>query len=326
VGGSSGGSAAAVASGMVPVAHANDGGGSIRIPASCCGLFGLKPSRGRNPHPINPSSLEVEHAMTRSVRDSAAILDATLGALPGDPYHAPPPARPYAEEVGAPPGRLRIAFAKRGLDGKELHPDCVAAVEDAAKLCADLGHEVEEASPVVLAPLLENAFTMVWEAGAAAQIDSAALLSGSMPAPDQFEPLTRALAENGRKHTAAALLISFGLLEMTSQGIAQFHETYDVWLTPTLGEPPVPLGTFDDSPPGDPMRAFDRAGDFVPFTPVQNATGQPAMSVPLYWNAEGLPIGAHFVGRYGDEATLFRLAAQLEEARPWVGRRPPVSA
>jgi len=324
-GGSSGGSAAAVASGMVAVAHANDGGGSIRIPASCCGLFGLKPTRGRNPIAIEPTGLEVDHALTRSVRDSAAILDATQGAQPGDPRHAPRPARPYVQEVGAPPGRLRIAFATKGLAQEELHPDCVAAVQDAAKLCADVGHDVEEASPPVLAQVLTNAFVMLWEAGAAALIDGGALLSGRTPTEDQFEPLTWALAQNGRKHTAPALLISLGLLQIMSRVIAQFHETYDIWLTPTLGEPPVPLGTFDDSPPGDPMRAFDRAEAFVPFTALQNATGQPAMSVPLYWNADGLPVGTHFVGRFGDEATLFRLAAQLEEARPWAQRWPPVS-
>ena len=325
-GGSSGGSAAAVASGMVAAAHANDGGGSTRIPASCCGLFGLKPARGRNPLAIEPSGLSVEHAITRSVRDSAAILDATQGAQPGDPYHAPPPARPYLEEVGASPGRLRIAFATRGLGQEVLHPDCVAAVQDAAALCAGLGHEVEEASPPVVSGLLTAAFTMLWEAGAAAQIDGAALLSGRMPAEDQFEPLTWALAQNGRKHTAPALLLSLGMLQITTRAVAQFHERYDIWLTPTLGEPPVPLGTFDDSPPGDPMRAFERALAFVPFTALQNATGQPAMSVPLFWNDQGLPVGVHFVGRFGDEATLFRLAGQLEQARPWAQRRPPVFA
>jgi amidase len=324
-GGSSGGSAAAVASGMVPAAHGNDGGGSIRIPASCCGLFGLKTTRGRNPLALDPSSLSVEHALTRSVRDSAALLDATQGAEPGDPYHAPPPARPYLEEVGAPPGRLRIAFSTTRLDGSSLEPDCVAAVQNAANLCADLGHEVEEASPPVLHDLLTKVFTMIWEAGAAAQIDGTALLTGKIPTQDQFEPLTWALAQQGRGHTAPALLVGLGLLQIAARAVAKFHETYDIWLTSTLGEPPVPLGTFDDSP-GEPRRGFERALEFVPFTALQNATGQPAMSVPLYWNEQGLPIGTHFVGRYGDEATLFRLAAQLEQARPWAQRRPPVFA
>jgi amidase len=325
-GGSSGGSCVAVASGMVAAAHASDGGGSIRIPASCCGLFGLKPSRGRNPLAVEPSSLSVEHAVTRSVRDSAAILDATQGAQPGDPYHAPLPQRPYVEEVGAPPGRLRIGFTTRGLWHEELHADCVAAARDAAALCEELGHDVEEARPPFPADLILNSFTTIWEAGAAAQIDSAALFTARPVTQDLVEPLTWALAQNGRKRSAPELFLALGALQITSVIAAQFHEAYDLWLTPTLGEPPVPLGTFDDSPPGDPMRAFERAQAFVPFTPVQNATGQPAMSVPLFWNAEGLPIGTHFVARYGEEATLFRLAAQLEEARPWAQRRPPVSA
>ncbi len=325
-GGSSGGSAAAVASGMVAVAHGNDGGGSIRIPASCCGLFGLKPARGRNPLAVDPSGLQVEHALTRSVRDSAAILDATRGALPGDPYDVAPPARPYAEEVGAAPGRLRIAFTTKSLEQEELHADCVAAVEDAARLCADLGHEVEEAAPALPIPLLKDAFGLLWEAGAGAEIDGAALIAGKVLTEDELEPLTWALAEKGRARTAPALFVALGMFQICAHIVGQFHETYDVWLTPTLAEPPVPLGTFDDSPPGDPMRAFDRAVAFVPFTALQNAWGQPAMNVPLYWNDEGLPVGTHFVGRFGDEATLFRLAAQLEQARPWAARRPPVSA
>lgn len=320
-GGSSGGSAAAVAAGLVAAAHGNDGGGSIRIPASCCGLFGLKPTRGRNPLAIEPSGLSVEHAITRSVRDSASILDATQGAQPGDPRHAPPPARAYIEEVGAPPGRLRIAFATKSPGSGDVHPDCDAAVQDVAQLCADLGHEVEEASPPLLGELLTTAFTTLWEAGAAAQIDGAALLSGRVPTEDQFEPLTWALAQHGREHTAPSLLLSMSMLQITARSVAQFHETYDIWLTPTLGEPPVPLGSFDSVEHG-----FETAERFAPFTAISNATGQPAMSVPLSWNAEGLPIGTHFVGRFGDEATLFRLAAQLEEARPWANRRPPVSA
>jgi amidase len=325
-GGSSGGAAAAVAAGMTPAAHGNDGGGSIRIPASCCGLFGLKPTRGRNPLAIEPSSLSVEHVLTRSVRDSAAILDATQGAQPGDPYHVEAPARPYTEELDAPPGRLRIALTTKSLDGSEVHPDCAAAARDAAELCASLGHEVEEATPPLLVELLNNAFTTIWEAGAAAEVDSSVLFSGKPATEDKCEPLTWALAVRGRGHSASALFTALAMFQIAARGMAQFHATYDLWLTPVLGEPPVPLGTFDDSLPGDPLRAFDRAAAFVPFTALQNATGQPAMSVPLYWNGEGLPIGAQFVGRFGDEATLFRLAAQLESARPWANRRPPVSA
>ncbi len=324
-GGSSGGSAAAVASGMVPVAHGNDGGGSIRIPASCCGLFGLKPTRGRNPLMVEPTGLSVEHALTRSVRDSAALLDATQGAEPGDPYHALPPARPYLREVGADPGRLRIAFTTETMRDSALDPDCIAAVQDAAKLCADLGHEVEEASPAVNGDLLIHAFTVVWAASTTAEIDAAALFSGRLPTEDQFEPLTWALAQRGRGYTAPELLLSLDIFQLTARSVAEFFRTYDCWLTATLGEPPVPLGTFD-SPADDPMYGYDRAGQFVPYTPLCNVSGQPAMSVPLYWNEQGLPIGTHFVARFGDEATLFRLAAQLEQARPWAHRRPPVHA
>ncbi|MEX0785502.1 MAG: amidase [Dehalococcoidia bacterium] len=324
-GGSSGGSAAAVASGMVPAAHGNDGGGSIRIPASCCGLFGFKPSRGRNPLAIDPSGLQVEHALTRSVRDSAAILDATQGAQRGDPFHAPPPARPYVEELCAGPGKLRIAFTSRALGATTLHEDCVAAVRDAAKLCADLGHNVEEAAPALLVELISNALNLIWRAGAAAQIDAVPLLAGRVPAEGEFEPLTRALAQQGRGYSAPELFLAMGMLQIAAQSMSAFYQQYDIWLTPTLGSPPVPLGTFD-STPDDPASGFAPAEAFVPFTALINATGQPAMSVPLYWNAEGLPIGAHFVAPFGDEPTLFRLAAQLEEARPWADRRPPVSA
>ena len=328
-GGSSGGSAAAVAAGMVPMAHGNDGGGSIRIPASCCGLFGLKPTRGRNP--LGPhygdvySGLTAEHAMTRSVRDSAALLDATAGPEPGDPYPAPPPARPYLQEVGSDPGRLRIAFTAHSFTGSEVHLDCVAAVRDAAALCSDLGHEVVEAAPAVDGETYSRGFITLWAAGCAWTIDDWARRTGRTPTPDLFEPLTWALQEVGRGYTAPAYLLAVQDLQRISRDIARFFQGYDVWLTPTLGEPPLPLGTFD-SPPDNPLLGFVRAGTFVPFTPICNGTGQPAMSVPLHWNAEGLPIGTHFVGRFGDEATLLRLAAQLEEARPWAQRRPPVSA
>jgi amidase len=327
-GGSSGGSSAAVAAGIVPMAHANDGGGSIRIPASCCGLFGLKPTRARNP--LGPAlgdvmnGLVAEHVVSRTVRDSAAVLDATAGPDVGDPYPAPPPERPFIEEVGADPGKLRIAFATKTLEGKTVHPDCVAAVQDAVELCQDLGHEVTEASPVIPWPLLVQSFTTMWAAGAAQGIDGLSLLSGRAPADDQLEPLTKVLAQTGRTASASAYLLAVTMMQTFSRTIARFFLDYDLWLTPTLAEPPLPLGSFDF--PDDPMQGFQRAAEFVPFTPTLNGTGQPAMSVPLYWNDEGLPIGVHFAARFGDEATLFRLAAQLEQARPWAGKRPPVSA
>jgi len=328
-GGSSGGSAAAVAAGIVPMAHGNDGGGSIRIPASCCGLFGLKPTRARNP--LGPDfgdfmdGLVCEHALTRSVRDSAALLDATSGPDVGDPYWAPPPARPFIEEVGADPGHLRIAFTTEAPTGPPLHPDCVDAVKDAAALCADLGHDVVEASPPLNGQMITQTFTTVWLANCALTIDGLAMATGRTVSQEQFEPLTWSFYERGHQVTASAYLIAITMQQMMSRAIARFFVDHDLWLTPTLGEPPVPLGTFD-SPPDDPLQSFRRAATFVPFTPIFNITGQPAMSVPLYWNGAGLPVGAHFAGRFGDEATLFRLAAQLEQARPWAGRRPPISA
>ncbi|MGE0103267.1 MAG: amidase [Blastocatellales bacterium] len=328
-GGSSGGSAAAVAAGIVPVAHANDGGGSIRIPASCCGIFGLKPTRGRNP--LGPhfgdvfGGLVAEHVVSRTVRDSAAMLDATSGPEPGDPYHAPAPARPFIQEVGADTGKLRIAWTRKAATGVPVHPDCQAAVEDAARLCEQLGHEVVEAEPTIDGNMLTQAFMCIWAAGNAWLIDSMSYAVGRHPEPEELEPLTRALVDMGRQQPAPAYLMSVQILQTYGRRIAHFMKDYDLLLTPTLAEPPVKLGTMD-STADDPLAGMRRAALFVPFTPICNGTGQPAMSVPLYWNSEGLPIGSHFIGRFGDEATLFRLAAQLEAARPWADRRPAVSA
>ena len=328
-GGSSGGSAVAVAAGLVPMAHANDGGGSIRIPASCCGIFGLKPTRARNP--LGPdfgdifSGLVIDHAVTRSVRDSAALLDATSGPEVGDPYWAPPPARPFLQEVGADPGRLRIAFTSQTALGVAAHADCIRAVRDAAALCASLGHEVVEASPTVNGEWVARSFLILWSSGVAWTMDGIGLATRQALTREQFEPLTWGLYEMGRQQSASSYLLSLSFLQRVARDIARFFLQYDLCLTPTLAEPPVPLGTFN-SPPDDPLKGLRRAEAFVPFTPICNATGQPAMSVPLYWNADGLPVGVHFIGRFGDEATLFRLAAQLESARPWAGRRPAVSA
>jgi amidase len=324
-GGSSGGSAAAVAAGLTAFAHANDGGGSIRIPASCCGLFGLKPTRGRNslgPHFGDIfSGLVVEHAVTRSVRDSAALLDATAGYDPGDPYITPVPARPFAQEVGALPGKLRIAFSPQAYTGVPVHPDCVAAVHDAAKLCAELGHEVTEAVPQLHGEMLSKAFFTVWAAGCAWSIDSYSFAVGRKPSNEEIEPLTRVMIEIGRKRSAPEYLLAVQTLQIFARRIAQFMESYDLFLTPVLAEPPVPLGTFAATA-ADAMAGMKRSGLFAPFTAIQNMTGQPAMSVPLYWNGAGLPIGVQFAARYGDEATLFRLAAQLEAARPWADKHP----
>jgi amidase len=326
-GGSSGGSAAAVASGMVAMAHGNDGGGSIRIPASCCGVFGLKPTRARNP--LGPDfgdlmgGLAVEHALTRSVRDSAALLDATSGPDIGDPYCAPPPARPFLKEVGADAGRLRVAFTTSALNGAPVHADCARAVREAAELCSELGHDVSEATPAIDGERFASAFMRIWSVGCARGMEGNAILTGRQPTPDQFEELTWALAEQGRGVSAANYLLTVTFLQGIARQVGRFFVQHDVWLTPVLAEPPLPLGSFDPQP-GNPLYGIQRAVAFVPFTPICNVTGQPAMSVPLFWNSEGLPIGTHFVGRFGDEATLFRLAAQLEAARPWAGRRPRV--
>ena len=328
-GGSSGGAAAAVAAGVVPMAHGNDAGGSIRIPASCCGTFGLKPSRGRNP--LGPhygdmiSGLVAEHALTRSVRDSAALLDATAGPAPGDPYWATPPLRPFLQEVGADPGRLRIAFTDTVPSGGDLHPDCVAAVRNAAELCAELGHEVVEATPVYDGEQVWQTFTTMISAGVAWAIDDWGRRTDRTPTEEFFEPLVWALAGRGRQLSAADYLLLVQDMQSIARQVVGFFSDYDVWLTSTLGEPPVPLGTLVYSG-GDPFELRRRQAAFSPFTFITNITGQPAMSVPLHWSAQGLPVGTHYVSRPGDEATLFRLAAQLEAARPWSERRPPISA
>ena len=322
-GGSSGGAGAAVASGMVAMAHGNDAGGSIRIPAACCGVFGLKPTRGRNP--LGPhfgdmlSGLVAEHALTRSVRDSAALLDATAGPSVGDPYWAPPQRRPYVEEVSADPGKLRVAFSKSTLLGNPLHPDCLEAVVDAANLCESLGHEVVEATPSEDWETLWSTFTTVMATGFGWAVADWTRRLGREPEEGDLEPFVADFAERGRRVSGPQYLLHIQEIHRLSRGIAEFFESFDVWLTPTLGEPPVTLGTlvYDG---GDPIEHRRRTAGFAPFTFVGNVTGQPGMSVPLSWNGDGLPVGSHFLGRFGDEATLFRLAAQLERARP-LGRQ-----
>ncbi|MBP1716754.1 MAG: Amidase [Deltaproteobacteria bacterium] len=327
-GGSSGGSAAAVAAGFVPMAHANDGGGSIRIPASCCGLFGLKPTRARTP--LGPdygdlfTGLIQDHAVTRSVRDCAALLDATAGPDVGDPYWAPPPERPFLLEVGQSPGKLRIAYTTKAAGEVSIHADCEKAIQEAARLCVSLGHEVEEAAPDLPGQMIAQSFNVLWSAGCAFVIDGLSFVTGQTPNPDEFEPLTWALYSLGKKQEASAYLLALTLLQRFSREVGRFFRRYDILLTPTLSEPPLPLGSFD-SPPDNPLQGLRTAEKFLPFTPLSNITGQPAMSVPLYWNAEGLPIGVHFAGRFGDEATLFRLAAQLEEACPWNKKFPSLA-
>jgi len=331
-GGSSGGSAAAVASGMVPVGHANDGGGSIRIPASECGLVGLKPSRGRVS--LAPEwgdvfgGLVCELAVTRSVRDTAAVLDAVAGPVPGDPYAAPPPARPYREEVGADPGRLRIGVQTTAPGGVATHSDCVTAAEAAGRLLESLGHRVEASRiPALDHPDYSQKFVLVWSSGTAYDLDHywPSRLGRSIT-QDDVEPLTWALAELGRSHSAADFLAAREWLQSNSRQVAAwFEDGYDLLVTPTLAEPPPVLGEFD-SPADNPLRGLFRAASLVPFTPPFNVTGQPAISLPLHWNSDGLPIGVQLVAPYGREDVLIRVAAQLERAQPWAGRRPLVAA
>ena len=324
-GGSSGGAAAAVASGMTPVAHASDGGGSIRVPASCCGLVGLKPTRGRVS--MGPTigdinhGLVVEHALTRSVRDTAALLDVMAGPMPGDPYFAPPPLRPFADEVDAAPGRLRIGFTTRRLTAlgtvAEAEPDCIAAVERAAALLAELGHQVEEAHiDALFAPEYVPRFIAIWAAGVAAGVNGWEDVLGIKIGPDDVEPLTWALTELGNTVSSSTYLRNWTWLQVNARQVQRFWKDHDLLLTPTLAEPPPPLGSFLE-PPGNPMQSFARATAFTPFTPAWNATGQPAISLPLHRTADGLPVGVQLVGAYAREDLLIRIASQIEEAVPF---------
>jgi len=231
--------------------------------------------------------------------------------------------RPFLEEVGRPPGQLRIAFTTKSLTGKTLHPDCAAAVRSAARLCEELGHVVEEAAPDIDMNAMTSHFLAVFASGTAMVIEAFAMLTGRTPRESDFEGLTWAIYQQGKEVTAPQYQIAMAMLQIASRRIARFHEKYDCWLTSTLGTPPLRLGAVDVDE-RDLMKAMIPIVDYVPFTPIQNATGQPAISLPLYWNGDGLPIGVMFAGRFGDEATLFRLAAQLEQARPWKNRRPPV--
>ena len=326
-GGSSSGAAAAVATGMVPAAHATDGGGSIRIPASWCGLFGLKPTRARNP--VGPdtgegwSGLGVGHAITRSVRDSAALLDATHGPEIGAPYVAPVPPRPFIDEVGAPPGRLRIALAIRSPIGTTLHPDVITAARDAAKLCADLGHHVEEAAPDLDGEAMAWAYRLVIGANLANLAELRGRALGRKLGPDDIEPITRLWAEASLGRTAIEYARMTQTIHGTGRRLAQFFERYDVLLSPTVGTPPPKIGEIS-------MRDENldhyiaQVWDLVPFTLRITYAGTPAATLPLHWSPSGLPIGVQVATKYGDEATIFRLSAQLEQARPWFDRRPPI--
>jgi amidase len=318
-GGSSGGAAAAVAAGLAPAAQGSDGGGSIRIPSSVCGLFGIKPSRGRvSKGPLEPdlAGFSVNGPITRTVADAALLLDVMSGNFPGDMYTQPslPPGESFLGYASRPPGRLRIGRTLQNtIDGADVHPDCVAAYEQASTLLAGLGHEVEDIA-LPLGPDTVPFFEVLWYAYATL----------TPVAPEQEElllPLTRYLRERGLAVTTPELLFAQGYLQFVTRIAVAALSAYDAILSPTLALPPRPVGYFDEV---EPAENFERQKRFAPFAAVYNVTGQPAVNVPLHWTAEGLPIGVMLAGRMGDEGTLISLSAQLEQARPWQDRHPPL--
>jgi amidase len=322
-GGSSGGAAAAVAGGLAPIAQGSDGGGSIRIPASVCGLYGIKPSRGRvsgGPVQHDVSGLVTSGPIARTVADAAALLDVLAGPMPGSPYTAPslPPGETFSSYVGRDPGRLRVvALPDPPVPDRELHPDCRAAHDAAVALLRDLGHEVDELS-LPVDDSIKSAFEAVW----------AVMATVSPVAPDDealLMPLTRQLRASGAQVSGPAFAAALYGFRALGQLVADtLMSSYDVILTPTLAQPPALVGGLRNDE--DPAAEFDGLAHFTPYTPLYNATGQPAVTVPLHWTEQGLPIGVMLGGRYGDEATLIALSAQLEQARPWAGRRPDVWA
>lgn len=335
-GGSSGGSAAAVAAGIVPFAHATDGGGSIRIPASNNGLVGLKTTRQRiTEGPLMGDlmgGMNVELCVSRSVRDTARLLDAVHGAVPGDPYTAPPPLRPYVEELTDESVGLRVGMMSRSPIELAIEPACVEAVAAAAKLIESLGHEVSDSSflevlpPSGDGPDLQQTFITRWAAGQAATLSQLGMVLGREITAADVEPLTWALAEIGRERDSGRYLLDLGLHQAFSRLIAGWFESgFDLLLTPTMGEVPPPLGAIDTFA-ADPMDAFVRSTPSGVFTALFNVTGQPAISLPLHWTDEGLPVGVQLVAPFGREDLLLRIAAQIERAQPWADRTPPVFA
>ena len=326
-GGSSGGAAAAVSAGVLPAAHATDGGGSIRIPASCCGLFGLKPSRGRVP--AGPArtegwgGLSSHHAVTISVRDSAAILDATHGIEPGSRYGAPAPVDGFLAQLGRDPGRLRIALVTASPSGTPVDPECAEAARAAARLCEELGHQVEEVAPPLDAAAYGQASFVLIAASVAADVEQRAAATGQTVGPDMLETITLAFVEHGRRTSGMDFARANVTMQEIAVGVARFMSGYDVILSPTLGTLPLPIGAISLETSADFMTWGRLASTFAAFTGFYNGTGQPSMSVPLGTSATGLPIGVMFTGRYAEEPLLFRLAAQLEAAAPWAGRRAP---
>jgi amidase len=330
-GGSSGGAAAAVASGMVPVAHASDGGGSIRIPASHCGLVGLKTTRGRCS--FGPSlgerwgGFSVELVVSRTVRDTAAVLDVVQGPMPGDPYAAAPPSRPYASEVGAPPGRLRIGLMSQGPRAIAVDSECKAAAQRAARLLEGLGHRIEESHPPALdEPEALKAFVTVVAVSVARALETWGARVGRPVLQDSVEPLTWALAEMARSWSSTRYLEALESAHAFGRRLASWWSRgFDLLLTPTTAEPAPLLGEMT-SPPELPLKGFLRAAPFGAFTSSFNMSGQPAVSLPLHWTRDGLPVGVQLVAAAGREDLLLRVASQLEAAAPWAHQRPPVSA
>lgn len=350
-GGSSGGAGAVVAARVVPVAHGGDAGGSIRIPASCCGVFGLKPTRGRNPFGPDTSErahgLAAEHVISVSVRDSAAFLDVSAGPEPTAPYWAPPKTGAYLDEVGKEPGKLRIGYTWQPILPGEPDDEQRRAIERTVKRLAELGHQVEEIRPPIDGTSAAKSFFTLYAASCGGELEIAARTLGHEPTLDDVEQETLLLGLIGRKVLSGAQLsAAIRDLQAISRAMHRFHETYDVYLTPTLGKPPVPHGALFAKGlerkaqaliasrgislaiklPGMLDKAVARAYRFAPFTQIANITGQPSMSVPVHESADGLPIGVCYTARFGDEATLFRLAAQLEKAHPWKDRVPPIHA
>jgi len=327
-GGSSGGAAAAVGAGIVPIAHANDGGGSIRVPAACCGVVGLKPSRGRvsaAPDAGDPIlGWAVEFAVTRTVRDTAALLDAVAGSSPGDPYVIASHGRPFLDEVGVPPGGLRIAVCAKSWSHIPVDPENAAAATASGELLAALGHDVTEASPDLDWDAFLAVETPVWAATTAHGVRSLAAASGREPGEDTLEPITLALYERGLRLSAGELLDAIDGMNAIGRRVARLFEDVDVLLTPTLPGPPLPIGAFRVLPGETATEIAAGWERHETFTSLFNLTGQPAISLPLHQHANGLPLGIQLVGRFGGEATLIRLAAQLEEALPWRDRLPPI--
>lgn len=328
-GGSSGGSAAAVAAGMVPLAHGGDGGGSIRIPASECGLVGLKPTRARATHgPTmgNPwDGLVVWGGMTRSVRDTARLLDVVAGAATGDAEAAAPPARPYAEEVGADPGQLRIGVRTTApTTGVASHPECDAAVTAALRALEAAGHAVTDDAPAAFdEDLLGLDFLTAFSVWVAREVEQLAEWTGEAVGPDGIEPTTRAIAELGSMVTGTQYHAALEGFDRYRRAVCSWWDDHDVLVTPTLPTPPPPLGHFA-APADEPLAGAARAAEMTAFTVPCNITGQPAISLPLHWSADGLPVGVQLVAAHGREDVLIQVAAQLEQALPWADRRPPV--